>query len=73
MQELVTPAEEATIRRFAASIRERGSRATSRSLRAEARLVLIDAHMRAAGRARREGRREAATAHIAWAMRLGGE
>ena len=73
MTQLVTPAEEAVLRRFAATVREQGSRKTPRALRAEARMIIIQGHLAGARQARREGRPEAAKAHLAWVNRLAAE
>ncbi|MGI9187592.1 MAG: hypothetical protein ACR2J9_08790 [Gaiellales bacterium] len=66
----IAPADEATIRRFAASIRERGSRRTSPALRAEVRSIVLQGHADAAAAARKGGQPEVAKAHIAWVCRL---
>jgi len=66
-------AEEATIRRFAAAVRERGSRRVSPALRAEVRGILLRAHLAAAAECRQAGRLEAAKAHVAWVNRLSAE
>lgn len=71
MHHHLTSADEAELRRFAAVLRERGSRQAPRALRAEARAILVQGHLAAAARARREGRHEAARAHLAWVARLG--
>ena len=66
-------AEEATIRRFAADVRERGSRGVSPALRGEVRGILLRAHLAAAAESRQAGRLEEAKAHMAWVNRLGAE
>ncbi|MGI9116013.1 MAG: hypothetical protein ACR2JV_00040 [Gaiellales bacterium] len=69
----ITPADEATIRRFAADVRERGSRGVSPALRAEVRGILLRAHLAAAAECRQAGRLQEAQTHIAWVNRLGAE
>ncbi len=66
-------AEEATIRRFAADVRERGSRRVSPVLRAEVRGILLRARLAAAADYRQAGRLEEVKAHIAWVKRIGVE
>ena len=66
-------AEEATIRRFAVDVRERGSRRVSPALRGEVRGILLRAHLAAAAECRQAGHLEEAKAHLAWVTRLGVE
>ena len=66
-------AEEATIRRFAAAVRERGSRGVSPALQAEVRGILLRAHLAEAAACRQAGRLDEAKAHIAWVNRLSAE
>ena len=66
-------AEEATIRRFAAAVRERGSRRVSPVLRGEVRGILLRAHLVEAAASRQAGRLVEAMAHMAWVNRLGAE
>jgi hypothetical protein len=66
-------ADEATIRRFAAAVRERGSRGVAPALRGEVRSILLRAHLAAAVECRKAGRLEETKAHMAWVTRLGAE
>jgi hypothetical protein len=66
-------AEEATIRRFAAAVRERGSRRVSPALRGQVCGILLRAHVTAAAACRQAGRLEEAKAHTVWVNRLGAE
>ncbi len=66
----VSSADQAVIRRFAATVREQGSRSTSPALRAEVRSILLRGHLAAARAARAAGHGVAAKAHLAWVTRL---
>ena len=69
----ISPADEATLRRFAAAVRDHGSQGVNPALRAEVRGIVLRGHLAAAREARAAGRAEAAKAHLAWVNRLSAE